>query len=94
MFLFCRLLLTYFLIKSENGYWIGLKDRDDDEWYWIDNDENVTRGDDIWNENEPNRADIEDCAVLVERNARFGADDVICSREDFYGICERAVNGN
>ena len=94
MFLFCRFLWTYFLTKSENGYWIGLEDRGDDNWYWIDNDETVTKTNAIWNKGEPNHPRTENCAVLAERDSRVGADDVECSRNDFYGICEKAANGN
>ena len=93
-FLICRFLLTYLLIKSKNGYWIGLKDRSMDKCYWIDDDENVANDNEIWNEGEPNDLYTEDCAVLAERDSRVGADDVKSSCEDFYGICAKAANGN
>ena len=81
--------MTKFLTK-ENSYWIGLKDRGGDNWYWINNDQLINERSDIWFDGEPNNyGHGEDCAVLLTKNL-VKANDENCSKQ-FYGICEKRV---
>ena len=91
--LFYRLLLEYFLISNVN-YWIGLRDKGNNRWHWINGGGQVNN--EIWNENEPdNRSGgkNEDCAALTKRTSRFLADDLPCGQLVF-GICEKPEKEN
>ena len=91
--IFHRFLILHFLTKPE-GYWIGLKRRYLEEWYWIENNTTVYRNNEIWLNGEPNNSwGVEDCGELTEQHSIVGANDEDCS-DVLYGICEKSATQN
>ena len=83
--------MSHFLTKNKK-YWIGLKDRGEDNWFWINDNTAVNATNEIWNTGEPNNAgNNEDCSILAIKNSVAGADDVSCLTQYFYGLCEKQI---
>lgn len=71
---------------SQSGYWIGLRDVEEEGiWKWLDG-RRLTDG--YWNEGEPNNQNNEDCAAMYPRSNPFRAwNDAPCSYS-LKWICE------
>ncbi|KAK2826124.1 hypothetical protein Q5P01_020338 [Channa striata] len=72
----------------QSGYWIGLRDVDEEgTWRWLDGTR-LTEG--YWNDGEPNDLGNEDCAATYPRSNPFKAwNDAPCNYE-LKWICEMA----
>ncbi|XP_056425115.1 hepatic lectin-like [Hyla sarda] len=82
-------LKTYSDASSSKRFWIGLHDMDEEgSWIWVDGTDYETSYK-SWKKGEPNdMLGDEDCAHLWS----FGEwNDVPCTYEDAYGICEKKL---
>ena len=84
--------MSHYFTK-ENDYWIGLKDKGNDIWYWIYDNATVDNRNEIWQNAEPENDGKEGCAVLSVRNSVVRAGDENCSLS-YYGICEKRALEN
>ncbi|XP_035467308.1 C-type lectin domain family 4 member M [Scophthalmus maximus] len=71
---------------SQSGFWIGLRDAEEEGiWKWL-NGERLTEG--YWNDGEPNNYDNEDCAATYPRSNPFKAwNDAPCNY-NLKWVCE------